>query len=153
MRRALYLVLAVLVLVSSGSPAEAVKPSDGRRAAPEDAKAVKTVASTATDEPAGPLVLYWDEHREHLTRTPIPGAPIVVLSAAERRALSRSHAGLRVYAQADPGGGTTVDLAGRYQSVFVSLVDQSGRLRVICLDAEPGVQVRSAEPRGGSRAQ
>lgn len=147
------LILTVLIAGSHEFPAAAGTPSDDSQADSDKGVILNTTPSAAADEPTGPLVLYWDEKKESLTPTPIPGARIIVLSLAERRMLRRSDAGLRQFGKAESGNGTTVDLAGRYQSVFVSLVDLSGRLRVICLDAEPGVQARAAERKGGSRAQ
>lgn len=147
------LILGALIAGSHGFPAAAGTPADDTRADPDKGVILNTTPSAAADEPTGPLILYWDEKKEILTPTPIPGARIVVLSLAERKMLRRSDAGLRQFGKADTGSGMTVDLAGRYQSLFVSLVDLSGRLRVICLDAEPGVQARAAERKGGSPAQ
>jgi hypothetical protein len=152
MRAASLLALVVLVVGFPGLFAAAVEPTDDKRASSDRGGAVAAKANVVTDEPTGPVVLYWDEKRESLTATPIPGARTVVLSLADRQVLRRSDAGLRQVDKADLAEGTTVDLGGRYQSVIVSLVDLSGRLRVICLDAEPGAQVRAAAAKGGPHA-
>lgn len=122
-------------------------------AAPGKGTAATAGAGVATEATDVPLVLYWNEAKELLTPTPIAGARTVVLSVAERKALRRSDSGLRQLRQAEPGAGDAVDLEGRYQSVFVSLVDSAGKLRIICLDAEPKADSRPAESNGGSRGR
>lgn len=148
MRGLRIVILIVLASVMLGNRIAVARPAHDKQADSERVAA----RSAPADDPSGPLVLYWDETKESLTRTLIPGARTVILSLAERRMLRRSDAGLTQVGKADSGGGTTVNLEGRYQSLFVSLVDLSGRLRIICLEAEPGVQPQSAEQRGGSRA-
>ncbi|MBK8595464.1 MAG: hypothetical protein IPN83_07725 [Holophagales bacterium] len=122
-------------------------------ATPGPGTAKTAAAGAVAGVPDVPLVLYWDEGKEVLTRTPIPGATTVVLSVAERRALLRSDSGLERRRQAEPGGGEVVDLQGRFQSVFVSLVDSTGKLRILCLDAEPKAGASPSEPTGGSRGR
>lgn len=148
-----FVISVVLVVCLPASRTAAVEPKDESRTSPEKGAAVVASANAPRDEPTGPLVLYWDEKKEGLTATPIPGARTVVLSLADRQRLRRSDAGLKQVPRLEAAEGTALDLGGRYQSVFVSLVDLTGRLRVVCLDAEPGEQALSAVTAGGAHAR
>lgn len=127
--------------------------ADDERTGTKTGTTAAGMPSADAEAPTGPLVLYWDEAREILTPTPIPGARTVVLSLAERQMLRRSAVGLRESLKADPAAGFEVDLEGRFQSVFVSVVDLSGRLRIVCLDAEPGAHASPSGRTGGTGAQ
>lgn len=144
------MVLAVLVAGLPGPRAAAVMPSDARPSDSDKGAAATAGTSAVADEPSGSLVLYWDETKERLTPTPILGARTVELSLADRKMLRRSDAGLKQMQTADQAGGTTVNIEGRFQSVYVSLLDSSGRLRVICLDGEPRADRVQAAKNGAS---
>ena len=68
---------------------------------------------------------------------PGPGTRPVVFDARLQNALSTSPEGLEEVASPVEGGGTMVDLQGRFQSTMVSTVDENGVLRAPCFSGLP----------------
>lgn len=87
---------------------------------------------------AGGMVVHIDPNTGEFLKEPIPGRPGLVLSPAERNALSTSHQGL--YEEAIPGGGYKLDHQGRFQSSLVATVGADGKIIMRHLDDSSGVK-------------
>ena len=66
-----------------------------------------------------------------------PGSVPVVFDEALQNALSTSPEGLEEVASPVEGGGTMIDLQGRFQNTMVSTVDENGVLQAPCFSGLP----------------
>jgi hypothetical protein len=66
-----------------------------------------------------------------------PGTVPVVFDEALQNALSTSSEGLVEVASPVEGGGTMIDLQGRFQNTMVSTVDENGVLQAPCISGLP----------------
>ncbi len=86
---------------------------------------------------AGGMTIHIDPQTGRLTTKPAGALPIQ-LSPAEANAFSTSHQGLVETLSPRPGGGTIIDLQGRFQSPLVGTIDAEGKIMIRHLDAWPG---------------
>lgn len=76
-------------------------------------------------------VVHVDPATGRITTSPNGGAP-VELDSKLLYHLSTSSEGLEEVPSPVPGGGVMIDLEGRFQNAFVTVVDDSGRVGVVC---------------------
>ncbi len=96
----------------------------------------------SSQEPEGPLGaepdlreievptqrVYFDPETGRLTNKPPPGAVPFALGPEELNAISTSQVGL--VQRAAPGGGTMIDLQGRFQTMSVATMAPDGSVRI-----------------------
>ena len=128
--------LALAAVLCSGM-ADATTTAHHRR------HAKNTVAAKPAIAPArAGLVIAWDPESRTFTM-PAPDRS-VVLSAAERNAISRSFAGLTQIHH--PDGSVSVDLQGRFQEFNVVHMGLDGKPVFHCLDDSASVRRALLEP-------
>ena len=101
-----------------------VSPGEGER-----------TASLEAEPPAAPaagFVVHIDPATGNLALAPQEAVP-AMFDEAMRNRLSTSSEGLVEKPSPIPGGGTMVDLQGRFQNAFVATVDDSGRVEASCV--------------------
>jgi len=97
-------------------------------------------SAPVAESPAGPYTpeyrVYIDPATGALTSQP-SGSDPAPLGKDTERALSTSSEGLREVPSPVPGGGTMVDLQGRFHNVSVATVDENGDLKAPCVSGLP----------------
>ena len=125
---------------------------DGEVSVAGGVSAVQPEKATQVPTAAQSMRVYRDPQTGRLGPPP-PGVQPPGLSIAEQRMLNRSDAGLQQ--RALPGGGVTVDLQGRYQSMAVATVGADGQAAVNCAvtpaQAEAALQVKQQVGSGVTR--
>jgi len=108
---------------------------------PVDAPIVAEINSNETNQPAG-YVIHIDPVTGAIVEKSATSEPIL-LNEKMRDAFSRSEDGLVEVASPVEGGGTMINLEGRYQNSMVSTVDENGELQAApCLS---GVEAQPIE--------
>jgi hypothetical protein len=110
---------------------------------------VERTVSTAEDPPATPAagyVVHIDPATGQLAST--PGRETQTMFDEEmRNRLSTSSQGLVETPSPVPGGGTMVDLQGRFQNAFVATVDDSGQVHATCVSSPVSSDVERGDGR------
>jgi len=101
-----------------------ISPNDGERA---DSPVAQTPAVSAPG-----YVVHIDPATGRLASTPQGTAPAMFDEEMQNR-LSTSSEGLVEKPSPIAGGGTMVDLQGRFQNAFVATVDDTGRVEANCV--------------------
>lgn len=104
------------------------------------AMALMHESAPVAESPAGPYTpeyrVYIDPATGALTSQPA-GSDATAVGKDTERALSTSSEGLREVPSPVPGGGTMVDLQGRFHNVSVATVDENGDLKAPCVSGLP----------------
>jgi hypothetical protein len=123
MKRKLPLIIVTIAALTAAGVKIANDPA-------EDAMPMQT-----PPQPAG-YVIHIDPATGQLT-DPAPGTAPLVIDPGLQNALSTSGDGLVEVPSEAPGGGTMVDLQGRFQSTMVSTVGKNGTLQAPCFSGLP----------------
>ena len=95
--------------------------------------------AVAGQAPAGAgMTIYIDPQTGAIRSDPAPGTEPLQLSPEERNALSTSQEGLVEVPSPVPGGGSKVDLQGRFQSPLIGTIDANGKFKMQHLGDTPG---------------
>ena len=133
-----------LIVVAAGATVLAAWLAAGG-APDEDARTVSPMDRESDAQSAGFVV-----HIDPATgRVVEPSQHTVAVTIDEQRSdrLSTSSEGLVEQPSPVPGGGTMVDLQGRFRNTFVAAVDDSGRVSATCISGS----AKSAGEGGGER--
>ena len=131
----LMIVLAVCTHCTGGSPpstsdgvtqtnAKATPPKSNTTAAQEQIS-----KDVTTPGESGALRVYIDPETGEYTTPPAPEVP-AARKLPSPAALSTSHEGLEEQPSPVPGGGTLVDLKGRFRSPLVATIDSNGKTKI-----------------------
>ncbi|MGD8371623.1 MAG: hypothetical protein PVF76_09020 [Syntrophobacterales bacterium] len=131
----LVIVLAFCTHCSGGGPpsnTDGVKQNNTEAtSSPRNTTAAQgqTEENLTTSEESGALRVYIDPETGEFTSPPARGIPAARTTAPSATS-STSHEGLEERPSPVPGGGTMVDLKGRFHSPLTATIDVNGKTRI-----------------------
>jgi hypothetical protein len=141
-RRLLTGLLGVAACFATPGPPASAEEDPPVSSTPKQTGSDTNGSQPPADKPAVPagasgMTVHIDPQTGRILREPAPGTVPLQLTPQQQNALSTSHQGLVEVPASEPGGGTKIDLQGRFQSPLAVTIDANGKLKMQHLDRLP----------------